>query len=39
LDKIVGLVQCWFGFGESDNFGGTDRMGNFIAGVTGQKIV
>jgi OOP family OmpA-OmpF porin len=33
---LLGHAGVGLGFGESDNFGGTDRMGNFIAGVTGQ---
>lgn len=33
---LLGHAGFGLGFGESDNFSGTDRMGNFIAGVTGQ---
>lgn len=39
MDKhswLLGHAGFGLGFGESDNFSGTDRMGNFIAGVTGQ---
>lgn len=33
---LLGHAGFGLGFGESDKFSGTDRMGNFIAGVTGQ---
>ena len=33
---LLGHAGFGLGFGESDNSEGTDRMGNFIAGVTGQ---
>lgn len=33
---LLGHAGFGLGFGESNNFSGTDRMGNFIAGVTGQ---
>ncbi|MFV8356420.1 OmpA family protein [Flavobacterium sp. XS1P32] len=33
---LLGHAGFGLGFGESDNFSGTDRIGNFIAGVTGQ---
>jgi len=33
---LLGHAGFGLGFGESDNSEGTDKMGNFIAGVTGQ---
>lgn len=33
---LLGHAGVGLGFGESENFTGTDRMGNFMAGLTGQ---
>ena len=33
---LLGHAGIGLGFGEADNNSGTDKMGNFIAGVTGQ---
>ena len=33
---LLGHAGFGLGLGESENFSGSDRMGNFIAGVTGQ---
>ena len=33
---LLGHAGVGLGFGESDNFTGTDKMGNFVGGLTGQ---
>ena len=33
---LLGHAGFGLGFGEANNVGGTDKMGNFIAGITGQ---